>query len=73
VVDEASRSRIEGPASGFDVPLAHDAAAGAYLVSAFENDSLTAPGRSTLTLVGPDGERKTVAEGEVTLVGWIRP
>jgi dipeptidyl aminopeptidase/acylaminoacyl peptidase len=73
LVDGASRSRIERPGPGFDVPLAYDAAAGAYLVSAFENDSFTAPGRSTLVLVAPDGTRKTVVEGEVTLVGWIRP
>ena len=73
VVDGESRSRIAGPETGFDLPLAYNATAGAYLVRSFENDSITAPGRSTLVLAGADGERKTIAEGEVTLVGWTRP
>ena len=72
-VDGASRSHINGPATGFNVPVAYDAKTDTYLVRAFENDSITAPGRSVLVLVGPDGERTTVAEGEVSLVGWIRP
>ena len=73
IVDGQSRATLEGPVSGFDVPLSYSAAAGAYLVRAFENDSVTAPGRSSLVLVGDDGERRTIAEGEVTLVGWTHP
>jgi Tol biopolymer transport system component len=73
IVDGDSRSTVAGPASGFDVPLAYSPAAGAYLVSSFENDSITSPGRSTLTLVKADGTRETIAEGEVTLVGWTHP
>ena len=73
LVDGVSRWRVTGPDSGFDVPLAYDTTADAYLVRTFENDSLTAPGRSTLVLVASDGERRTIAEGEVTLVGWIHP
>ena len=73
IVDGESRSRVPGPATGFDVPLAYSPTAGAYLVSSFENDSITSPGRSTLTLVKPDGTRETITEGEVTLVGWTHP
>ncbi len=73
IVDGDSRSNIAGPATGFDVPLAYNPTADAYLVSSFENDSITAPGRATLTLVGSDGTRQTIAEGEVTLVGWTHP
>jgi dipeptidyl aminopeptidase/acylaminoacyl peptidase len=73
LIDGESRSRLAGQATGFDVPLTYSPTTDAYLVSAFENDSITAPGRSTLTLVAGDGERKTIAEGEVTLVGWTHP
>jgi hypothetical protein len=73
VVNGESRQRIAGPERGFDVPLAYDALADAYVVNAFENDSITAPGRSTLVLVGGNGTRTTIAEGEVTLVGWTHP
>jgi hypothetical protein len=73
LIDGDSRSRLAGPATGFDVPLTYSPTTDAYIVSAFENDSITAPGRSTLTLVGGDGERKTITEGEVTLVGWTHP
>jgi hypothetical protein len=73
VVKGDSRSRLTGPAAGFDVPLAYSPTTDAYLVRAFENDSITDPGRSTLVLVGKEGERKTIAEGEVTLVGWTHP
>jgi dipeptidyl aminopeptidase/acylaminoacyl peptidase len=73
IVNGESRTEIAGSERGFDVPLAYNAAADAYLVTAFENDSIIAPGRSTLVLVGADGERKTIAEGEVILVGWTHP
>jgi dipeptidyl aminopeptidase/acylaminoacyl peptidase len=73
VVDGASRIRLSGPASGFDIPLAYDATTGSYLVRTFENDSLVAPGRSAFVLIGPEGERRRMAEGELSLVGWIRP
>ena len=71
--DGATQTRVEGPATGFDVPLAYNPDAGAYLVSTFENDSISSPGRSSLTLVNAGGERTTIAEGEVTLVGWTQP
>ena len=73
IVDGDSRARVAGPETGFDVPLAYNSTADSYLVSSFENDSVTSPGRSTLMLLHPDGERETVAEGEVTLVGWTHP
>ena len=73
IIDGDTRSRLAGPATGFDVPMAYDASQDAYLGRAFENDSMTAPGRSTLVLVGADGTRTTIAEGEVTLVGWTHP
>jgi Tol biopolymer transport system component len=68
-----SSSRLDGPPEGFDVPLAYDPVTGSYVARTFENDSVTAPGRSSLTLIGPGGERTTIAEGETSLVGWIRP
>lgn len=73
VVDGMSRSTIDGPSSGFHVPLSYDASADAYLVRTFENDSVTSPGRSALVLLGLDGKRTTIAEGEVTFVGWTHP
>ena len=73
VIDGEARTTVVGPASGFDVPLAYDTAKDAYIVNSFENDSITSPGRSTLVVVGAGGERTTLAEGEVTLVGWTHP
>jgi len=72
-LDGEARSRTDGPAIGFDVPLAYDATTRSYLVRAFENDSIAAPGGSTLVLVSPDGERTLIAEGETSLVGWTVP
>jgi Tol biopolymer transport system component len=72
-IDSATRTVIEGPAGGFEVPLAVGSGGKSILVRAFENASSYAPGRSSLALVGADGVRQTIATGEVTLVGWTNP
>ena len=69
-VDTSTRKVLEGPARGFEVPLAVAPAGGSYIVRAFENASSYSPGRSSLALVGADGVRQTIATGEVTFVGW---
>jgi len=72
-VDTTSRTVLEGPARGFEVPLAVGPAGSIYIVRAFENASSYSPGRSSLALVGADGARQTIATGEVTFVGWTNP
>jgi len=72
-VDTTTRTVIEGPARGFDVPLAVGPGESSYIVRAFENASSYSPGRSSLALVGANGVRQTIAAGEVTFVGWTNP
>jgi len=58
------------PRKGFDVPLAWSSA-GRLAVRAFDGDSITNPGRSTLVLIDEGGKRLKIADGEVTFLGWI--
>lgn len=68
-IQNGETSQVLGPAAGFDVPLAY-LPGGAYLVRAFEGASASAPGRSALTLIDPDGERNVLSTSDVTFVGW---
>jgi Tol biopolymer transport system component len=72
-IDTAARTLIEGPARGFEVPLAVGPVDTGFVVRAFENPSSYSPGRSSLAFVGADGERQSIATGEVTFVGWTNP
>jgi len=44
---------------------------GRLAVRAFDGDSITNPGRSTLVLIDEGGKRLKIADGEVTFLGWI--
>jgi dipeptidyl aminopeptidase/acylaminoacyl peptidase len=55
---------------GFDVPLAWSRSGSNIAVRTFDGPSVTAPGRATLALLTPDGGRQTIAQGEVTFIGW---
>lgn len=72
-INASGRTVLEGPARGFEVPLAVGPGGQSYVVRAFENASSFSPGRSSLALVGADGDRQTIATGEVTFVGWTNP
>ena len=72
-INSAARTVIDGPARGFEVPLAVGPAGDTYIVRAFENASSFSPGRSSLALVAANGDRQTIATGEVTFVGWTNP
>ncbi len=61
---------VAAPAIGFDVPLAWSRSGSGIVVRSFDGPSVTAPGRAMLTLVTPSGSRKTIANGEVTFIGW---
>jgi Tol biopolymer transport system component len=67
------REPIEGPSSGFEVPVAASPSDTGVVVRAFERASSYSPGRSSLALVGADGARQTISTGEVTFVGWTNP
>jgi Tol biopolymer transport system component len=73
VVDQTARRIIAGSGRGFEVPISIAPDGSGYVVRSFENASATSPGRSSLTLVGADGSRRTIATGEVTFVGWTNP
>ena len=62
---------LPAPRKGFDVPLAWSSAGGRLAVRAFDGDSITNPGRSTLVLIDESGKRLKIADGEVTFLGWI--
>ena len=59
--------------NGFEVPLAVGPGGDSFIVRAFENPSSFSPGRSSLAFVDAEGERNTIATGEVTFVGWTNP
>ena len=61
---------LPAPRRGFDVPVAWSPA-GWLAVRAFDGDSITNPGRSTLVLIDEGGNRLKIADGEVTFLGWI--
>lgn len=60
-------------ARGFDVPLGASPTAEAIAVRSFDGASALAPGRPVLALVRTDGDRTTIAGGEVTFLGWTNP
>jgi hypothetical protein len=62
---------LAAPDRGFDVPLAWSPRGEGVLARSFENASITAPGRATLTLIDLAGNRVRIAAGEITLLGWI--
>ena len=68
-VEDGQASQVLGAGSGFDVPLAY-LPGGAYLVQAFDGESLKAPGHVSLTLIDSNGERHVLSRGEVTFAGW---
>ena len=72
-VDTVSRTLLDGPARGFEVPLSVAPSSTGFVVRAFENPYSYSPGRSSLAFVDADGERQTIATGEVTFVGWTNP
>jgi hypothetical protein len=72
VIGADGDTRLSAPRRGFDVPLAVDTDAGAAMTS-FDGNSITNPGRATLVVVAPDGNRRQIASGEVTFLGWIHP
>jgi dipeptidyl aminopeptidase/acylaminoacyl peptidase len=61
---------LAAPRRGFDVPLAWSRSGSTVVARTFEGPSVTAPGRQSLTLLGPGGARRTIATGEVTFIGW---
>ena len=62
---------LAAPPSGFDVPLSWSDDAAYLAVRYFENNSVTNPGRSWVTVVGSDGERHTVSpNSDVEVLGW---
>jgi hypothetical protein len=66
VVDGVSSA----PADGFDVPLAWSRSGSNLAIRVFDGVSLTAPGTASLVTLGADGKRHTIANGEVTFIGW---
>lgn len=71
-IDGSESTRVRGPDTGFDVPLAY-LPGGAHLVRAFEGTSSAAPGRAALTLIDSNDERHVLSNGDVTFVGWSAP
>lgn len=61
---------IAGGSRGFDVPLAWSPSGGSIAARTFDNPSVTNPGRTMLSLLTASGDRKTIAHGEVTFLGW---
>jgi hypothetical protein len=55
---------------GFDVPLSASRSGASIAVRSFTGASLTTPGLASLMTLGPDGKRRTIANGEVTFIGW---
>lgn len=72
-IEASEESRTAGPETGFDVPISSAPSADGLLVRSFENESVKAPGPSTITYIGADGQRQIIATGEVTFVGWTTP
>jgi hypothetical protein len=72
-VEAGSKSAVARPDEGLFVPLSFIPAGGGYVVRSFENASASAPGKSSLTLIDAAGERREIATGEVTFVGWTTP
>jgi Tol biopolymer transport system component len=62
-------TKVEAPAAGFDVPLL--ARQDGIVVHSFSGGSSTNPGTSVLTYVASDGTRRTIADGEITFLGWV--
>jgi len=69
----AEGDALQRAVRGFEVPLAAGRSSSGLVVRSFTGSSVLAPGAASLTFVGPDGARKTIASGEVTFVGWIEP
>ena len=66
-------ARSATPGKGFDAPLSF-APTGDWLAARnFDGSSLFSPGRERLQIVGTDGTRKNITNGEVTFLGWIDP
>jgi hypothetical protein len=59
-----------GLPDGFDVPLSASRSGSSIAVRSFTGASLTTPGLASLMTLGPDGKRRTIANGEVTFIGW---
>jgi hypothetical protein len=71
VVSGRNELVLPAPDRGFDVPLAAARQSGAVAVRAFDGVSAMAPGHSVLAVLTADGQRTTIATGEVTFLGWI--
>jgi hypothetical protein len=61
---------INGPLRGFDVPLAWSRSGASIAVRTFGGASVSAPGRASLSVLTPRGDRRAIANGEVTFIGW---
>ncbi len=71
VWQDGKTTQIAGPQRGFDVPLSFTT--DGFVVRAFDGTSAAAPGRASLVVVGADGTRQNIANGEVTYLGWTNP
>lgn len=70
---ESDRARtLAAPARGFDVPLSWGNGGDYLAVRSFDGDSAANPGNETTVVIGPDGQRYSVAAtGEVIFIGWV--
>ncbi|HXH23303.1 MAG TPA: hypothetical protein VNN10_14865 [Dehalococcoidia bacterium] len=55
---------------GFDVPLSWSRSGARVAARSFDGPSATSPGLASLVVIGRDGQRRTIAQGEVTFIGW---
>jgi hypothetical protein len=62
-------TKVAAAAAGFDVPLL--VRQSGIVVHSFSGGSSTNPGTSVLTYVAEDGSRRTIADGEITFLGWV--
>ncbi len=61
---------VGGLEKGFDVPLMWSRSAASIAVRTFDGSSLSAPGAARLDVIAANGNRNTIATGEVTFIGW---
>ena len=71
VWQDGKMTQIAGPQRGFDVPLSFTT--DGFVVRAFDGTTAANPGRSSLVVIGADGTRQNIANGEVTYLGWTNP
>lgn len=71
--DEVPHAALPAPAQGFDAPLGWSPTGRHLAVRSFDGRDAAEPGRESLAVIAPGGERVTmVAESELIYIGWLR-